>query len=136
MTTLQPIEKLATLHRTVEFLEGWQGQAKKESLVNTFFHLIVQEKRNAGKIVLEKIKQKSESSQWRKGYINALEGMINIIETKNDQNVLINQIKAENINDIRKTFLKHCNNELHSDFDKGFFSAWVDYIRTLKTNKS
>lgn len=132
MTTLQDMEKLATLHKTVEFLEGWQKQAKKESLVDTFFHLVAQEKRSAAKVVLEKIKLKSENSQWRRGYINALEGMITVSETKNDQNVLINQIKTEGSDALRKAFLKHSSNELHSDFDRGFFSAWADYTRTLK----
>ncbi|MFH0897944.1 MAG: hypothetical protein V1850_07875 [Candidatus Bathyarchaeota archaeon] len=130
------MEKLETLHKTVEFLEGWQEQAKKESLVDTFFRLVAQEKKASAKAVLEKIKQKSENSKWRKGYINALEG-ITVTEAKNDQNVLINQIKIERRDELRRAFLKHSSNELHSDFDRGFFSAWADYIRVLKrTSKS
>ena len=132
MANLQQVEKVATLLKTVGFLEEWQEQAKKESLVGTFFHLVAQEKRATAKVVLEKIKQKSENSQWRKGYINALEGMITVTEAKYDQNVFINQIKTERGAEFRRAFLKQSSNELHSDFDKGFFSAWADYMRVLK----
>ena len=100
--------------------------------MNTFFSLITQDKKAAAKAVLENIKLRSENSQWRKGYINALEGMITVSEVKNDQNVLINQVKTTGSEPLRKAFLKHSSNKLHSDFDRGFFSAWADYMRTLK----
>ena len=130
--TLQPMEKLASLNKTVAFLEMWRGQVKKESLVDKFFNLVVQEKKKAANVILDKIKQKSEQSLWRKGYITALEGMAMLIGTKNDQHVYINKIKVERSDEIRKVFLKHSNNELHSDFDKGFFFAWVQYMLVLK----
>ena len=132
MTTLQRLERLATLHKTVEFLEGWQEQTKRESLVDTFFSLIAQEKKTTAKVVFEKIKQKSEASQWSNGYINALEGMMSVSIVKNEKNILINQIKAEKSNELKEIFLRHSNNKLHNDFDRGFFAAWVEYMQVIK----
>ncbi len=128
MKTLQRVEKIATLHK---FLEEWQEQTKKETLADTFFHFVAQDKKTAAKVVLEKMK-KSKNSQWRIGYINALEGIITAMESNNDQNLLINNVKAEGSDVLIKVFLQHSRNELQSDFDKGFFSAWVNYMQALK----
>ena len=128
----QSLEKLETLHKVVEFLGNWQKRGDGDSLANTFFQLLREGKRTAAKTVLEKIKQKSESSKWRQGYINALEGMVIASETKEDQEVFINQIRIEKSDELRRKFFQQSKNELHSDFDRGFFSAWTDYMQALK----
>ena len=128
----QSLEKLETLHKIVEFLGNWQERGNRESLVNTFFQLLREGKRTSAKMILEKIKQKSDSSKWRQGYNNALEGMIVALETKEDREVFINQIRIEKSDELRRKFFKESKNELHSDFDRGFFSAWADYLQALK----
>jgi len=133
MTTLsEPEVRQEALRKTVEFLNGWQEQSKGRSLVNTFFHLLAQGKKTTAKIVLEKIKRRSELSRWRRGYINALEGMLAASEA-GDRNVFMNQIRAEKYGEFRKAFLQRSRNDLHDDFDKGFFAAWADRIEALKT---
>ena len=132
MTNTSSQVKLEALRDTLDFLDNWQELKGSKSLEKTFFHLLIQEKRTAAKKVLERIKEKSVLSPWRKGYITALEGMALVPEGSEDRSILINHIQLERIGELRKVFLQHSKNELLPDFDKGFFSAWVDYLQTLK----
>ena len=133
MSALTELEaKQKVLHKAVNFLDSWQAQSKKKSLVNTFFHLLAQGKKTAARKVLERIKQSAETSQWRRGYINALDGMMNALETTNDRDVFINQIRVERCDELGRIFLKQSGNELQADFDKGYFAAWADYMQALK----
>lgn len=128
----QILEKTETLQKVIEFLGTWQERGKKETQVNTFFQLLNGGKRTAAKIVLDKIKQKSETSLWHHGYINALEGMFYALETKEDKEFFINQIKLENSEMFRRKFFQQSKNELQTDFDRGYFSAWIDYLQVFK----
>lgn len=133
MTTILELEeKQKALHKTVEFLNSWKSHSKRKSLVNIFLHLLAQGQMTDAKRVFDKIRQKIEFSKWRRGYINALEGMIVASVARTGKNAFINQIQAERIAKLRKIFLKQSRNVLHDDFDKGFFAAWADYIRVLK----
>ena len=130
MTTSPPrLEKLETLYKTVEFLDKWQEQTKKNTSINTFFHLVVEGKKTAAKTLLEKIKQMSERSQWHKGYINALEGMLVLSETSMDQNLLLHQIRSTNSTRLKKEFQQRSVSDLLNDFDRGFFAAWATYLQ-------
>lgn len=133
MTALQDLEvRQESLRRAVDFLDGWQERSRKSSLVSTIFNLLARGKWAAAKRVLDRIKQTSDQTQWHKGYINALEGMIVALEGNGDRNTFIYQIKAEKIDELRKTFLQQSRNELHDDFDRGYLAAWADYVQTLK----
>ena len=132
MATIQGLEKLETLQKVVDFLGSWQERGKRESLVNTFFRLVREGKKSGAKAVLEKIKERSESSMWRQGYINALEGMVVASETKDDRDVFINHVRVESSDELRRKFFQQSRNELHAEFDRGFFAAWAEYMQALK----
>ena len=134
MATRQSLEKLETLHKVVEFLGNWQERTKKELLVNTFFKLVTKRRITAAKAVLNKMAQQSEPSLWRLGYINALEGMVVATEASRDLDVFINRVRVENSTGVMKKFIQQSNNYLHGEFDRGYFSAWADYLQTLKTS--
>ena len=100
--------------------------------MNTFFQLLTVKKMTTAKTVLEKIKRKSDSSMWRRGYLNALDGMVAASLTKGSRNVFINQLRVESGEALRKKFIQQSINELHADFDRGYFTAWADYMHMLK----
>ncbi|MFH0749103.1 MAG: hypothetical protein V1915_04215 [Candidatus Bathyarchaeota archaeon] len=135
MAVIQTLAKLDTLQKVVKFLGNWQEQPTRDSLVDSVFQLLLKGKITAAKTVLEKMKQKSESSIWRRGYINALDGMVVASETKDDPSVFINQITLEKCEDLRRNFLQQSRNDRQSEFDKGFFSAWSDYLQMLHESR-
>jgi len=132
MTTLSETK----LRKTVAFLDKWKKQPRRKSLAGSFFKFLVNNKRTAAERALIKIRQKVQSSPWHRGYINALEGMVAALDTKKNQSLFLHQIKAKNNKGPSKIFLQHSRNELLDDFDRGYFSAWADYMYTLRKTKS
>ena len=132
MTTIQSMENLKTLQNVVEFLGRWQERTKRDPLVNTFFQLMTVRKMTMAKTVLAKIKRKFDSSIWHQGYLNALDGMVAASLTKGSRSIFINQLKVERSEAFKKKFLQQSKYELHTDFDRGYFSAWADYMHMLK----
>lgn len=83
---------------------------------------------------LEKIKEKASKSGWDKGYIFALEGMLLAYKNKDDNYLFINKLQPdkEYLQKVKKDFEKKAKNiSISSDFDKGFFSAWLDLTNHL-----
>lgn len=114
-----------------------QLSRKEVILVNRVLKLLIERKlKDAGK-ALEKLELTMAEKEWSKGYFNALQGMSLALKSKDFRYVYLNQITTDDskkIDDIRKKFLKQAQNSLHKDFDKGFFSAWSDYLKLLKNN--
>ena len=81
---------------------------------------------------LQRIREEAQSREWQKGYVNALDGMLSALESKNDRSVLINQIRSEELEKLARAFSRQTRNRMQSEFDHGFFSAWADYAKTLK----
>jgi len=132
MTTVQSLEKLETLQKVVKFLDDWRERKKKDPLLNLFFHQLVVGNVKQSKIFLEKIRSRCNSSMFYLGYVNALDGMLAALETKNNQSLFINRLRAGRREELIEILLRHSRNKLQTDFDRGFFSAWADYVQILK----
>ena len=80
--------------------------------------------------IIQQIRKKTNETEWNSGYLNALDGVL-LAKKSNDSysfetNVNFDDEKALKKN--RKEFLKEYKNKIHSDFDRGFFAAWADYM--------
>jgi hypothetical protein len=98
--------------------------------VDRYFSLFTQRKLTAAKRVLDEITQQIRATSWHKGYISALQGMLIATVLKGDTRLLINKI---NFNTYlqQHAFHKEAHNELHTDFDRGFFTAWAAYTEQI-----
>lgn len=103
-------------------------------LTNNFFIDLIKGRLTSADKALQKIKEEKNTKQWERGYINALEGMLLALESRNDRFVLINQIGVKEVNKFTKAFSQQSKNKMQNEFDQGFFTAWIDYIRTFKNN--
>lgn len=108
---------------------------KIQPLVRVYFELLAQRKLSAAGKALNDVRQRVHSTQWLRGYVNALEGMLAASESKNDRYVLINKIDPIKAGRLSREFLQHSRDELQADFDRGFFSAWADYLRFIGSTK-
>ena len=114
-----------------------QLSRKEVILINRILKLFIERKLKDARKSLEKLELTLTDKEWNKGYFNALQGMSLSLKSKNSRYIYLNQIPTDDpkkIDDIRKKFLKQAQNSLHTDFDKGFFSAWSDYLKLLKNN--
>jgi len=112
-----------------------QLSKKEVFLVNRVLKLFIERKLKDAEKTLEKLELTMAKKEWSKGYFNALQGITLALKSKDSRYLYLTQIPMDDskkIDDIRKKFLKQTQNSLHKDFDKGFFSAWSDYLKLLK----
>jgi hypothetical protein len=89
---------------------------------------------------LDVIRQKSDGSPWSRGYVKALEGLLLTYRNTDDKYVFLPKVLAnrteETIGSLRKEFSEFAANELHGEYDRGYFKALEDYIATLGNSKN
>ena len=95
-----------------------------------FFQLLKGRRFAEAERVLERIRQKTNETEWNSGYLHALDGII-LAQKSNDSYSFIKNLNFEDEKELkknRKEFLKEYKNKIHSDYDHGFFAAWADYM--------
>lgn len=105
-----------------------------QALVTRYFQLVIARQFAEAQRELEKVKQKMQKTEWNRGYFRALYGMLLSRRTASDNYSFFSKIDLTDklaINNYRREFLDHTRNGLHGDFDRGYFSAWADCMRTL-----
>ena len=105
-----------------------------QTLTTRYFQLINNRKLTEAQRTLERIKQETPKTNWDRGYYKALQGMILAQKNNDSQYTLLSNINTNNkttIEQHRNEFSKHVKGRFHDDFDRGFFSAWVDYTQLL-----
>jgi hypothetical protein len=88
---------------------------------------------------LDGIRQKAENAAWYKGYVKALEGLLLTYRTNDDKYIYLPRVLAnhgeESINQLRKEFGEFAANEIHGEYDRGYFKALEDYATLLSSMK-
>jgi nitrate/TMAO reductase-like tetraheme cytochrome c subunit len=99
-----------------------------------FFQLIKGRRFAEAERVLERIRKKTNETEWNSGYLHALDGIL-LAQKSNDSYAFIKKLDFEDekqLKNFRKDFLAEYKNKIHSDNDRGFFAAWADYMLILK----
>jgi len=78
--------------------------------------------------VLEKMRQEVKNTEWQRGYVRALRGMLIASRSGDDKRAFINRMKDRELKEIKKDFTRKSREPLQTSFDRGFFSAWVEYL--------
>jgi hypothetical protein len=89
---------------------------------------------------LDVIRQKSDNSQWSRGYVKALEGLMLTYRNNDDKYIFLPRVLAnrteEAISNLKKEFAEFAANELHGEYDRGYFKALDDYFTLLGSMKN
>ena len=104
------------------------------TLVTRFFQLIICRQFAEAERELERIKQSIHNTDWNQGYFKALYGMLLGKRSSNDSNLFISKLDLTDkkvLKIYRKEFSNHIKNKLHENFDRGYFSAWSDFMFVL-----
>lgn len=106
-------------------------------MASDFLSELVEGKFASADRALQKMRSEVGNETWQKGYVNALEGMLLAAQSRNDKFSFIANIESRGSVRFAKMFSRMSRDKMQSDFDRGFFSAWVDYMQALKSaNKS
>lgn len=107
----------------------------KAAYVIRFFQLVTARQLTEAERELQRIKEKIERTEWNHGYYRALQGMLLSKRNNNDQTTFLSSIDPNNkraILEFRREFQEKTESRLYTDYDRGFFSAWTDYMSVLK----
>lgn len=111
---------------------------KIKALTTRYLTLLYKKRIAEAQRILEKINLAIKQSSWHKGYCNALEGMVLAFKSRDDQYLYLNRIYQKDqkgLKKLQKEFSKQSKNFLQDDFDKGYFTAWLVYIKLLQAYK-
>jgi len=87
--------------------------------------------------LLGRIRARLPKSDWGKGYITALEGVLATYKAKDDKYVFISKLPndREQLLKAAEEFRLRKESQVSSEFDKGFFSAWEYLAKMLAEGK-
>ena len=89
---------------------------------------------------LDTIRQKAENTTWYKGYVKALEGLLLTYKSNDDKYIYLPRALAnpteESVKQLREEFGRFASNEIHGEYDRGFFKALEDYVTVLSALKT
>lgn len=105
-----------------------------QALVAHYVQLLVNRQFTESERELEIVKQKMQKTDWNRGYWRALFGMYLARKANGDGYSFFSKLDFSDktsLHAYKREFAEHVNSKLHGDFDRGYFSAWVDCIRVL-----
>ena len=101
------------------------------TLITQFFRLVAIRNYQAAKIVLVRIEKKLPRGEWNHGYFMALNGILLALQTK-DPHAFVNNVTEADLPQCGREFMAHARNSLHADYDRGYFSAMAEYVKSVK----
>ncbi len=108
--------------------------------VNKFLQFVRERSWTDAEKELDIIRQKSENTQWSRGYVKALEGLLLTYRNDDDKYIYLPKALAnrteEDTKALRKDFADFAANDLHGEYDRGYFKALEDYLSLLGSLKT
>ena len=99
-----------------------------------FFQLVRERQFAEAERILERLKLKGQKNERDRGYLQALNGIFLASKSNNDQYLFLSNVNLKDKGELekhRRESLKHTRDSLNTEYDRGFFSAWADYMRIL-----
>lgn len=110
---------------------------KGSRLANEYFHLLLKREITPAERLLERIEKNLQDSDLEKGYLTALKGILVSVRTKSSSDSLAHQVIGDRkkASSVIKDFNKRSKTRWETDFDKGYFTAWKDYLKIIIKSK-
>ena len=112
---------------------------KVKALTTRYVRLLNERKMTDADKILETIRDRLTTAPWHQGYYNALEGIATALKSKDNQFLYINRLNPKEktrMTQLQKEFSMHSRSPLLGDFDRGYFTAWLEYLRVMKAPDS
>ena len=110
---------------------------KVKPLADEYFKLILERNLAASERTIIEIKKILKDVPWEQGYLNALEGILVAEKSGDSRYVYLSRLDLKNqkkIEEARRTFQAESRNPLEGEFDRGFFSAWSEFLKIVKSS--
>ena len=105
-----------------------------ETAIDKYLRLIVERKIADAEKELEDLRPKISNSEWNRGYVRALEGLVMTRKANNDNYLFFakKEFDKKSLRSLAKEFTQNASSPLYGDYDRGYFSALVRLVRIME----
>ncbi len=105
-----------------------------ESEIDRYLRLIVERRIGDAEKELEDLKPKIGNSEWNRGYVKALEGLLMTRKANSDNYLFFakKEFDKKSLKVLMKEFTEKAASPLYGDYDRGYFSALVRLVRIME----
>lgn len=112
--------------------QSGEEQALPHQEVERFFREIGDRAWTDAEKELDSIRQQSNGTDWSRGYVKALEGILLTFRSGDDKYIFLpralQKASSENLESLRREFAEFTKSTIHGSYDRGFFRALEDYL--------
>ena len=108
--------------------------ASSSVFVTRFSQLVLERRFAEAGRVLQRLTEKLKQNDWNRGYLQALNGILLIQRSSDETYAFLANLDLDDdeaVGKHRREFLNQIKGEFHADYDRGFFSAWNDFLRVI-----
>ena len=108
----------------------------KDEIISFFENMFDRRFSEAEKILISVKEMDLGDSEFKEGYLNALEGLL-VSYRSGDERDFLNKAEsdARSMNSYRKQFRELTNDGVNTQFDIGYFMAWSDLMQYRSDTK-
>ena len=98
-----------------------------------YLELLIEKRLSEAEKKLTQLREKNDSSDWTRGYLKALDGLLLSYRTESNTYIHFPAVNMEKrLKALKKDFQQISTNELHADYDRGYFKALVEYLKVVE----
>jgi len=109
-----------------------EEQSLPRQEVERFFREIGERAWTDAEKELDSIRQESNGTDWSRGYVKALEGILLTFRSGDDKYIFLPRAlqnsSSENLESLKREFAEFSKSTMHGFYDRGFFRALEDYL--------
>jgi hypothetical protein len=104
-----------------------------ESDIDKYLRFIVERKIADAEKELEELRPKFTNTEWNRGYVKALEGLLMTRKANSDNYLFFarREFDKKSLKTLEKEFAKNAESPLYGDYDRGYFSGLTELARVM-----
>jgi len=105
-----------------------------EQGIDKYLRFIVERRIADAEKELEDLRPKIGNTEWNRGYMKALEGLL-LTRKANSDNYLFfakKEFDKKSLKALMKEFMENAASPLYGDYDRGYFSGLIRLVKTME----
>jgi hypothetical protein len=105
-----------------------------ESDIDNYLRFVVERKIADAEKELEELRPKFTNTEWNRGYVKALEGLLMTRKANSDNYLFFarREFDKKSLKTLEKEFAKNAESPLYGDYDRGYFSGLTQLTKVME----
>ena len=114
--------------------KGPKVRKQAESGEDRFFQALIERRIADAEKELDLMRASIAATERAKGYLKAYEGLILTVKAGSDRYLYFSKMEKtqKHLRAIRREFVAQAADQLHTDYDRGYFEVLENYVRKLE----